>query len=221
MGVPTSLSLSLSHTHTHTHTHVLSLGMRRPATWKRRARGMKTGIRTQLQVSPLADGGSGFSCPSNTPPQHCMQAMGDHLEIVNNWLLFSPSVVPDSVTPWTAARQAPLSFAVSQSLLKFMFIELAMLPDYLILHRPLLPPSILPSIKVFSNELAPHIRWPKYWCFSMSPSNEYSGLISFGLTGLISLQSTGLSRVFSNTTIRKHQFFCTQPPLWSNSHIRT
>ena len=153
---------------------------------------MKTGIRTQLQVSPLADSGSGFSCPSNTPPQHCTQAMGDHLEIVNDWLLFSRSVVPDSVTPWTAARQAPLSFTVSQSLLKFMFIELAMLPDYLILHRPLLPPSILPSIKVFSNELAPHIRWPKYWCFSMIPSNEYSGLISFRLTGLISLQSTGL-----------------------------
>ena len=69
-------------------------------------------------------------------------------------------------------------------------------------------PSIFPSIKVFSNELALFIRWPKYWNFSISPSNEYSGLISLELTGLI-LQSKGLSRVFSNTTIQKHRFFST------------
>ena len=69
-------------------------------------------------------------------------------------------------------------------------------------------PSIFPSIRAFSNESVLHIRWPKYWSFSfsISPSNEYSGLISLGLTGLISLQSKGFSRVFSNTTVQKHQF---------------
>ena len=104
------------------------------------------------------------------------------------------------------------SFTISQSLLKFMSIESMMPSNYLILcHSPLLP-SVFPSIRVFSNELAFCIRWPKYWNFSfnISPSNEYSGLISLGLTGFISLQSKGLSRVFSNTTVQKHQFFGTQ-----------
>ena len=90
--------------------------------------------------------------------------------------------------------------------------------------RPLLLPSIFPSIRVFSNESALCIRWAKYWSFSfsISPSSEYSGLISFRiLTGLIFLLSKGLSRVFSNTTAWKHQFFSTQPSLWSNSHIQT
>ena len=85
-------------------------------------------------------------------------------------------------TPWTAACQAPLSFTNSQSLLKFMSTELVMLSNYLILCGPLLLlPSVFPSIKVFSNELALHIKWPKYWSFSfsISPSNEYSGLTSF------------------------------------------
>ena len=86
--------------------------------------------------------------------------------------------------------------------------------QYLILCRPLLLLSIFPSIRVFSNELALDIRWPKYWSFSISPSNEYSGLISFRLTGLISLLSKGLSRVFSSTAIWKYQFFCTQPSVW-------
>ena len=90
-------------------------------------------------------------------------------------------------------------------------------------HPFLLLPSIFPSIRVFSNESVLCIRWPKYWSFSFStsPSNEYSGLISLGLTGWISLQSKGLSRVFSNTTIQRHQFFDAQPSLWSNSHIHT
>ena len=78
--------------------------------------------------------------------------------------------------------------------------------------HPLLPlflPSVFPSIRVFSNELALPIRWPKYWSFSfsISSSDKYSGLTSFRLTGLISLQPRGLSRVFSNTTVQKHQFF--------------
>ena len=77
-----------------------------------------------------------------------------------------------------------------------------------------------PAGESFSNELALHIRWPKYWSFnfSISPSNEYSGLISFRIDCLI-LLSKGLSRVFSNTTVQKHQFFGAQPSLWSNSHI--
>ena len=70
-----------------------------------------------------------------------------------------------------------------------------------------------------SNESALRITWPKYWSFSFSPSNEHSGLISFSITSLISLQSKGLSRVFSNTTVQKHQFFGAQPSLWSNFHI--
>ena len=85
-------------------------------------------------------------------------------------------------TPWTAARQAPLSITNSRSLLKLRSIELVMPSNYLILCYPLiLPPSIFPSIRIFSNESALHIRWPKYWSFSfsISPSNEYSGLISF------------------------------------------
>ena len=83
------------------------------------------------------------------------------------------------VTPWTAARQASLSIANSQSSLKLMSIESVIPSNHLILCRPLLLlPSIFPSIRVFSNELALHIRWPKYWSFSISPSNEYSGLIS-------------------------------------------
>ena len=83
-------------------------------------------------------------------------------------------------TPWTAAHQASLSFTISQSLLKFTSIESVMLSNHLILSCPLLLlPSIFPSIKVFSSESALRIRWPKYWSFSfsISPSNEYSGLI--------------------------------------------
>ena len=84
------------------------------------------------------------------------------------------------VTPWTAACQASLSFTISQSLLKLMSIELVMPSNHLILCLPLLLlSSIFPRIRVFSNELALRIRWPKYWSFSISPSNEYSKLISF------------------------------------------
>ena len=83
------------------------------------------------------------------------------------------------VTPWTAACQAFLSFAISQSLLKLMSIWSVLPSNHLILCRPFLLPSIFPSIRVFSKELALHIRWPKHWSFSISPSNEYSGLSSF------------------------------------------
>ena len=98
-------------------------------------------------------------------------------------------------TPWTAARQASLFFTISQSLLKLMSIELVMPSNHLILCHPLLlPPSIFPSIRVFSNESVLHIRWPEYWSFSfnISPSNAYSGLISFRMDwlDLLAIQST-------------------------------
>ena len=128
------------------------------------------------------------------------------------------------VTPWTAACQACLSITNSRSLLKLMSIELVMPSNHLNLCHPLLlQPSIIPSIRVFSNESVFCIRWPKYcsFSFSISPSNEYSGLISFMMDGWISLLSKGLSRVFSNTTVQKHQFFGVQLSLWSNSHIHT
>ena len=112
-------------------------------------------------------------------------------------------------TPWTAARQASLSIINSQSPPKPMSIESMMPSNHLIPCRPLLLlPSIFPSIRGFSNKSALRIRWPKYWSFSfsISPSNEHPGLISFRMAGWISLQSKGLSRVFSNTTVQKHQF---------------
>ena len=129
----------------------------------------------------------------------------------------SLSRVQLSATSWTAAHQASLSITNSQSLLKLMSIKSVMPSNHLILCCPfLLPPSVFPSIRVFSNELALHIRWPKYWSFSfsISPSNEYSSLISLGSTGLVPVLFKGLSRVFSSTTIWKHQFFGTQPSFW-------
>jgi len=94
-----------------------------------------------------------------------------------------------------------------------MSIESVTPSNHLILCHPLLLlPSIFPSIRVFSNELALRNRWPKYWSFSfnISPSNEHPGLISFRMDWLDLLQSKGLSRVFSNTTVQKHQFFGAQ-----------
>ena len=98
------------------------------------------------------------------------------------------------MTPWTAACQASLSIANSRSLPKLMSIESVMPSNHLILCRPLLPPhSIFPSIRVFSSESVVHIRWPKYWSFnfSISPSNEYSGLISFRIDWLDLLVAQG------------------------------
>ena len=109
------------------------------------------------------------------------------------------------MTPWTAAHQASQSITNSRSFLKLMPFKLVMPSNHLILCCPLfLPPSILHSIRVFSSESVLHIRWPKYWSFSfsISPSKEYSGLISLGLTGWISMQFKGLSRVFSNTQFK-------------------
>ena len=127
-------------------------------------------------------------------------------------------------TPWTAAHQASLSINNSRSLSKLMSIESEMPFNHLILCcPPLLPPSILPSIRDFSNESIFHIRWPKDWSFSLSisPSNEYSGLIFFRMDWLDLLAVQGTLGVFSNTIVQKHQLFSAQLSLWSNSHIHT
>ena len=113
---------------------------------------------------------------------------------VKHSVQFSCSVMSNSATPWTAAHQASLSITNSQSLLKLMSIESVMPSNHLI-HCPLLlPPSILPSIRVFSNESALHVRWPKYWSFrfNISPSNEHPGLISFRMDwlDLLAVQGT-------------------------------
>ena len=107
----------------------------------------------------------------------------------------SPSHVQLFVTPWTAVHRASLSYTIPQSLLKLMSIESVMPSNHLLLCHPLLLlPSIFPSIRVFSSESAPRIRWPKYWSFSfsISPSSEYSGLISFRMDwmDLLAVQGT-------------------------------
>ena len=107
-------------------------------------------------------------------------------------------------TPWTAAHQAPLSFTVSQTLLRFVSIESVMPSNHLILCFPLLLLlSIFPSIRIFSNEWALHIRWPKDWRFSISPSNEYSGLISFRVDWfeILALQGT-LKSLFQHHNLK-------------------
>ena len=116
------------------------------------------------------------------------------------------------VTPWIAARQASLSITNSWSSLKLTYIESVMPSSHLILCRPLLLPPIPPSIRVFSSESILHMRWPKYWSFSFSilPSKEHQDCSSLEWTGWIFLQCKGLSRVFSNTTVQKHQFFGAQ-----------
>ena len=127
-------------------------------------------------------------------------------------LLFSRSVVSDSVTPRTAAHQGPLSFTISQTLLKLISIESVRPSSHLILCCPLLlPPSIFPSIRIFSNELAVCIRWPKDWsfCFSISPSNEYSGRISLRMDwlDLLAVQGT-LKSLLQHHSLRASVLRC-------------
>ena len=113
------------------------------------------------------------------------------------------------VTTGTAARQASLSITNSRSLLRLMSIESVMPCKHVILCCPfLLLPSIFPSIRVFSNESVPHIRWPKYWSFSFSiiPSNEYSGQISFRMDWLDLVAVQAILKNLPNTTVQKHQF---------------
>ena len=129
-------------------------------------------------------------------------------------------------TPWTVAHQASLSFTIFQSLLKLMFIESVMPPNHLILCSfLLLLSSVFPSIKVFSNELALLIRWPKHWSFSISPSGEYSELISFRIewSDLLAVQGTlkSLSQHPNSkaSVLRRSAFFMVQlshPYYWKN-----
>ena len=124
-------------------------------------------------------------------------------------------------TPWIAAHQASLSITKSQSSLRLTSIESVMPSSHLILCCPLLfLPPIPPSIRVFSSESTRCMRWPKYWSFNISiiPSKEIPGLIPFRMEWL---QSKGLSSVFSNTTVQKHQFFGAQLSSQSNSHVHT
>ena len=128
-------------------------------------------------------------------------------------------------TPWIATHQASLSITNSWSSLKLTSIESVMPSSHLILCRPFffLPP-ISPSMRVFSNESTLRMRWPKYWSFSfsiISLPKKSQGWSPSEWTGWISLQSKGLSRVFTNTTVQKHQFFGAQLSSQSNSHIHT
>ena len=125
-------------------------------------------------------------------------------------------------TPWIAACQATQSITNSSSSLRLTSIESVMPSSHLILCHPLFScPRSLPASKSFPMSQLFAMRWPKHWSFSfsVSPSKEHPGLITFRWTDWISLQSKGLSRVFSNTTVQKHQFFGTQPSSQSNSHI--
>ena len=139
-------------------------------------------------------------------------SIGDVVPLLSHVQLFAAS--------WTAAHQTSLSFSISGSLLKLMYIE-SMVPSnhFILCHCLLLQLSTFPNMRVFSSESALHIRCPKYWgfSFSISPSSEYSEYA--GLIGLISLLSKGLSRVFSSTKIQKHQFFGAWSSLWPKSHV--
>ena len=144
--------------------------------------------------------------------------------ILGNSVQFICSVVSDSASPWIAACQASLSITNSRSSLGPTSIESVIASSHLILCRPLLLlPPIPPSITVFFNESTLCMRWPEYWSFSfsISSSNEHPGLISFRMDWLYLPAVQGILRVFSNTTVQKHQFFGAQPSSQSNSHIRT
>ena len=150
-----------------------------------------------------------------------------HLVYYNNTLISSVqslSCVRLFATPRITAHQASLSITNSQSSPKLMSFESVMPSSHLILYHPLLLlPPIPPSIRVFSNESTLRMRWPKYWSFSfcISPSKEHAGLISFRIDRLDLTLSKGLSRVFPNTTVQKHQFFDAHLSSQSNSHIHT
>ena len=127
-----------------------------------------------------------------------------------------------SATLWIAARQASLSITNSRSSPRLKSIESVMPSSHLILCRTLLLlPPIPPSITVFSNESTLPMRWPKYWSLASFLPKKSQGWSPSEWAGWISLQSKGLSRVFSNTTVQKHQLFGAQPSLQSNSHIHT
>ena len=151
-------------------------------------------------------------CPSNHPKMIYHGTVFLCISyILKQLLLFSHSVVCNSATPWTATCQASQSFTISQSLLKLMCVELVMSSNHLILWHPLLLLSIFPSIRVFSNESALHIRWPQYWSFSfnISPSNKYSRLISFRIDRLDFLAVQGaLKSLLQHHNLKASNLWC-------------
>ena len=154
-------------------------------------------------------------------PQHVLSPSPSASPFLSSVQL-SRSVMFDFATPWTAACQASLSITSSQSLPKLTSIQLVMPTNNLILCRPLLLPSIFPNIRVFSNESVLRIRWPKYWSFSLSisPSNEYSGLISFRMDWLALLAVQGtlkslLQHHSSKASILQYSAFFYSPTLTS------
>ena len=163
-----------------------------------------------FQMSQLSESGGqsiGDSASTSVPPIN-----------IQDWF-------PLRRTGWISLQSKGLSGVFSnttvQNLLKFMSIESMMLSNHLIIYHPLfLLPSIFPSIRVFSSESTHCLWWPEYWSFSfnISPSVNSQCWYPLGLTGLISLWSKGLSRIFSKTTIQKHPFFGAHP-LWSSSHL--
>ena len=159
----------------------------------------------------------------------CLSPFPVHLKLLQHCLWAISSVQSLSrvrlvATPWTAACQASLFITNSQSLLKRMSIVSVMPSNHLILCRPLLlPPSIFPSFRVFSNESVLHISWPKYWSFSfsISPSNEYSRLISFRMDWLDLLAVQGTLKSLLQHHSSKASILQQSAFLWSNSHIHT
>ena len=155
-----------------------------------------------------------FPNPSGlpAPPEHFA------LPFPSALLLFSRSVMSNSLqTPWTTVCQVSLSFTISWSLLKLMSIESAIPSNHLVFCHPLLLlPSIFPSIRVFSNELALYIRWPKYWSFSfsVSPSNEHSGLISIRIDWFDLLAVQGTLKSLLQRHSSKASILLVQPSLW-------
>ena len=183
--------------------------------------GLWSGLHCQPWVS--CDGNLDLSDPESTLPlpwgmekrSWFILKWEIHSEL--SWVEFSGvqslSRVRLFAAPWTAAHQASLSITNSQSWLKLLSFESAMTFSHRILCHPhFLPPSIFPSIRVFSNESVLQIRWPKYWSFSfsISPSNEHPRLISFRMDWLDLLAVQGTLKSLPNTTVQKHQFFGTQ-----------
>ena len=168
------------------------------------------------RIEPASPTLAGKFFTTAPPEKHFTSCYFSSVQLLSRVLLF--------VAPWIEAHQASLSITNSWSLLKLMSVESVMPSNHLILCRPLLLlPSVFPRIRVFSSESVICIRWPKYWnfSFSISLSNEYSGLIFFRMDwGWISVQSKGLSRFCSNTTVQKHQVFIVQlySPILTSIH---
>ena len=185
---------------------------------------MTTALSCELQSSP--PGHEQSRVQTHKPELDKKKWRGKDTVLHIQLLLFSRLVVSDSATAWTAAYQASLSFTVSRSLLKLMSIELVMPSKHPILYCPrLLLPSIFPGIRVFSEEFSLCIRWPKYLSFSISPSNEYSGLISFGIAwfDLLAVQGT-LKSLLQHHNLKAYKIFprvCEYKQYPSSSNVQS